>query len=115
MGQATVFAPELLLVADQVGRTLLVAICRPFVRASGKAGKSDVHVVRRAAHEPDRVLGNPFKASMPRCRSSRELRNHVADIDRLARLGIGHQAGVSLAMLQVEDLGQCERRARSAG
>ena len=106
MGQGQVFAPELLLVADEVCRSLLVSICRPLVGASGKAGKRHVHVVRRAAHEPDRIFRNTFKSAMPTLQILARLRDHVANVDRLARLGIWHQAGVSLPVLQVEDLGQ---------
>jgi hypothetical protein len=33
-------------------------------------------------------------------------RDHVADIDRFAGLGVGHQADIGVPMLKVEDLGQ---------
>src|SRR6202000_2886446 len=42
-------------------------------------------------------------------------RDHVADGDLLARLGIGHQQGLGLPVMQVEDLGQCVRRAVELG
>lgn len=33
-------------------------------------------------------------------------RDHVADVDRLAGLRVGHQAVVGVPVLQIEDLGQ---------
>ena len=42
----------------------------------------------------------------------RRPRDHVADIDRLAGLGVGHQAGIGMPVLKGEDLGQRPRGAR---
>src|SRR5258708_1447755 len=42
-------------------------------------------------------------------------RDHVADRDRLAGLGVGHQAGRLLDVLQVVDLGQRMGRAAQLG
>ena len=59
-----VLAGKLFLVAQQILRTALVAIDRPFVGAAGKACESDVHVVGRSAHQADRVFGDAFEAAM---------------------------------------------------
>jgi hypothetical protein len=52
---------------------------------------------------------------MPTLQIFARLRDHVANVDRLARLGIWHQAGGSLLVLQVEDLGQRLGRASQRG
>ena len=106
MGERQILAGKLLLVAHQILRTPLVAVDRPFVGAAGKACESDVHVVGRAAHQADRVFGDGLEAAMAALKVFPRPRDHVADIDRLAGLGIGHQADIGVPMLKVEDLGQ---------
>ena len=86
VGERDVLAPELLLVADEVLRALLVAVDRPFVAAAGKAREGDVHVVRRAAHQADGIFGDPLEARGAASADPRGARDHVADVDRLAGL-----------------------------
>ena len=101
-----VLASEELLIRDQIRRTVLVAVGRPFVRASGKPGIRDVHVIRGAAHQADRELRDALQRCVPPLQVSARPRNHMAHVDRLARFGIGHQADVARLVLQIEYLRQ---------
>ena len=58
VGQTEVPAGQLLLERDEVGGAFLVAVDGPFVAAAGETRIGDVHVVRRAAHQADRELGD---------------------------------------------------------
>src|SRR5262249_34519937 len=91
---------------------VFVAVDRPFVGTPGKSGVGNIHIVRRAAHETDGVFGNELEASMTLGKVLTRARNHVADIDRLTGLRVGHQADVCRLMLEIEDLGQRPRGAR---
>ena len=112
MRQRNVVAAQIFLIVDEVFRALLVAIYRPFLGAASEARIGHIHVVRRAAHQADRIGGDFFQ---PRATARQVLprsRNHVANIDLLARLRIRHQAGVSLFILEIVDGCDATRRAR---
>ena len=52
---------------------------------------------------------------MPALQILARLRNHVTDIDRFAGLGVRHQTGVSLTVLEIEHLGKGQRSAAQRG
>ena len=99
-----VFARELLLEVDQVVVALFVATVRAEPRAAlaREAGEGHVHVVGRAAHEADRRLGDAHEPLVPAFQVLDRPGDHVAHVDRLARLGIGHEAVVGILVLPVE-------------
>jgi hypothetical protein len=115
VGQADIIARQMLLVFDQIRCALLIAVDGPFIIASGKACERDVHIIRRATHQTDRELRNPFEAFVPPDEVRLRSRNDMADIDRLACFRIRHEAYISLAMLQVEDLAKGMRRPAECG
>ena len=82
----------------------------------GEPGERDVHVVGRAPHDPDAALRD--RARRQACRRSRSCaraRDQVAHVDRLARLGIGHEADRRRLVLQIEERGDEPRGAREGG
>ena len=94
--------------AARFSHALLVAALRPEPRLPlpGEAGEGHVHVVGRAAHQPDGHLGDPHQAAVAPLQILLRAGDQVADVDRLARLGVGHQAVVGVLELAVEHGGQ---------
>ena len=90
--------------------------------AEAKADELHVHVVGRAAHEAHCALRQPSQAGLPPHEGRRRERGkHVADVGRLAGLGIGDQAFVGELVLPIEQLGKacssasCSRVRRRVG
>ena len=81
---------------------------RPF---ACETRERDVHVVGRAAHEANRRLGDAHQNLVPALQIVLRPRDHVADVDGLAGLGVGHQTVVGIFVLPVEDRGQLVGRA----
>src|SRR5215831_7290948 len=105
MGQAQVLTRELFLKGDQVGGAFVIAIDRPLVAPPGEASIGDVHIVRRAAHQADRKLRHTSQGGVAAENVFLRARDHMADGDRLARLGIRHQAVSRVLVVQVVDVG----------
>jgi len=84
-------------------------------RPAGEARERHVHVVGRAAHQANGLLGNALQADVPAQDVLARARDHVAHIDRLARLGVGHQALARELVLMVEQTRQEVRRAGERG
>ncbi len=97
---------------DEVGGALGVGAvgADPATRVPGEAGERHVHVVGGAAHQPHRRRGDAGQPVVAAQQVVHRPRDHVAHVDRLARLRVGHQA-VRLALeLPIED--RCHRRRR---
>ena len=115
--QADVVPAQKCLVLYLTRGTVLVAVLRPFMRATREPGIGDIHVVRRPTHHADSVFRDSPQAAVAPFDVLRRARDHVADIDRLARLRVRDQAVISRLVLQVEDRshalgGARERRVR---
>ena len=106
VGERDVAAAQELLVGDQPLGAGLVAVEAPFVGPAGEAGKGDVHVVGRAAHQAHRILGDLAQRLAAARQILARARDHVADRDRLAGLRVRHQADLGMLVMEVEDLGQ---------
>ena len=115
MRQAQVLARHQLLVGDQIGGALLIAVDRPFVAAASKAGEGHVHVVRRPAHQPDGKLRDLLQSGMAADEVLARVRDHVADRDRLAGFRVRHQAGIGRLVLQIEHPGDRRGGATQGG
>ena len=115
VGQRQVPPGQELLVRDQVGRARLVAIDGPFVVSPREAREGHVHVVGGAAHDPDAPLRDPLQAVVPAGEVSAGAGDQVAHVDRLAGLGIGHEADGRRLVLQVVERGHEARGAREGG
>ena len=115
VGQRDVAAREELLIRDEIRRATLVAADSPLFGAAREARERDIHIVWRAAHQADGELGDSLQACVTALEVGARARNHVAQVDRLAGLGIRHQADVARLMLQVEDLRHRIRRAGEGG
>jgi len=105
IGGIDVVVPQILVVSHHV-----VGECLPSRREHTRrrriAAEEAGDVVGRAAHQADRVFGDAFEAAMAAPKVFRRPRDHVADVDGLAGLGVGHQADIGVPMLKIEDLGQ---------
>ena len=106
VGQRQIASAQLLLEGDEVLRAPLVAAHRPFVRPRGETGEGDVHVVRRAAHQPHAVLRPDLKGGVPLEQIVARARDHMAGVDQFTRFRIGDQASVGLRVLQIEHGGE---------
>ncbi len=112
MRQRDVAAAQEFLISHEVFRARLVAVRGPLVGAPGKAGVRHVHVVRRAPHHADRVLGGPRETLVAARNVLARARDHVTDVDPLAGLGVRHQTVVGVFVLQIERGGQTLRGTR---
>ena len=117
MGEGHVLARDALLKAHDVVRALFVPArhAEPVVGARGEARELHAHVVGRAPHEADGGFGDPREPAVAALQIIDGARNHVADVDRLARFGIRGQAVVGERVLAVEHAGQRVRRAGERG
>jgi hypothetical protein len=111
VGERQVAPRDLLLEGDEVRRAALVAIGRPLVGAAHEARDGDVEVVRRAAQHAHAVLGEALEACVSPQKVLARARDDVADVDRLARLRVGHEADLRRLVLEVEEPGDRARRA----
>src|SRR5215469_14417372 len=103
-----VLVGEVALVADDVVGALGVAAvgAPPHVGTRGEASELDVHVIGRTAHQAHRGLGDARQPSAAALQVVDGAGDHVADADRLPRLGIGHEAFVGIPVLAIEDVRQ---------
>ena len=115
VGQRNIIAAQKLLIIDEVLATFLIAIGAPFIGTSGKARIGHIHVVGRAAHDADRVFGIELQPLVALHEVRPGARDHVADVDLLARFGVRHQAVVGVLVLQVECGGKTARCACKGG
>ena len=108
VGEADVLAGELALEGLEVGYALLVAAVgpEPRGRSPGEAREGDVHVVGRPAHQPDGRLRDADQSAMATLQILLAAGDQVADVDRLAGLGVRHEAVVGVLVLPVEHLGE---------
>ena len=112
--QREVFTGEPLLERDEV----VVALCVAAIRAQPRGSlaceprERDVHVVRRAPHEPDGGLRDAHQSVVTALQILLRPRDHVAHVDELAGLGVGHQAVVGILVLAIEHRCQLMRRTR---
>ena len=105
---------EELLIRNKVGGAAFVAVDSPFVGATREARERDIHIVGRPAHEPDGELRDSLQACVTPFEVGARARNHVAEVDRLASLGIRHQANFARLVLKIENLRQRVRGARKS-
>ncbi len=106
VGERDVVAAQELLVGDQPFGAGLVAMVAPFAAIAGEARVGDVHVVGRAAHQADRILGDAAQRLAARSRSSRE-----RGIMWLTGMGSPvSSSGIS----RMSDAGDADRRPRPA-
>ena len=115
VGQRNVVAAQIFLIIDEVLRAFLVAVDGPFLGAAREARIGHVHVVRRTAHQAHRIGGDFLQPRATARQILPRAGNHMADIDLLARLGIRHQAGLGLLVLEIVDSCDTARRARECG
>src|SRR5262249_2715453 len=85
------------------------------VGASREAGQRHVEVIRGAAHDAHAELGQPLQTRAAALEVAARARNDVADVDRLARLWIRHEAHRGGLVLGIEEGGQGVGRAREGG
>ena len=81
----------------------------PGTAFTGEPSERDVHVVRRATHDPDCELSDAAQTSMAALQVVDRTRDHVADVDGLTRLWIRHQAVVGELVLAIEHGGKALR------
>src|SRR5499425_2227808 len=96
-------------------RPALVAMRGPLVGASREAGQRHVEVIRGAAHDAYAELGQPLQTRVAALEVAARAWNDVADVDRFARLGIGHEAHGGGLVLEIEESSQGVGRAREGG
>ena len=108
MGEREVGLGEAALEGHDVARAALVASvgAGPHAGRRGEGGELHVHVVGRAAHDAHRAFRQPHDPGMALPQLVLRARDHVADVGRLAGLGVLVEALGGVCVLAVEHRGQ---------
>jgi hypothetical protein len=115
VGEREITPRRLLLEGHEILRPAIVAVGSPFVGAAREAGERHVEIVGGATHDAHAELGEALQTGVAALEVGAGARNDVADIDRLARLGIRHETDRGRLVLQVEQPSHGACRPAKAG